>query len=318
MLRDFDPTVDRDKVYNLWCQIFPQWNISQHTFDQVLSLSVAPGPHSCMHLVAEQHGDIVGFVALQHDASSNEGHILALMVAPQVRRRGIARQLHAAALDRFAHYGVRQVWLGRGSPRFWPGVPSDLEAGVRFFEAQGWTWDHTVVDMVRDVQDFETPVPVQERVQPHEIVFSLLTEHDLQEFLDFEERTFPNWVDGVRNVINLGDSQDILLARDTNNRIVGALTLYTEHSHADRLDVIWKDQLGEKAGALGVVGVAPEARDRGIGTALVARGTEIVRDRGASICFLGWVWAINFYRRLGYREWQSYHMSAALFPPMLQ
>ena len=56
--------------------------------------------------------------------------------------------------------------------------------------------------------------------------------------------------------------------------------------------------------------VAAAVRGRGIGTALVAQGTEILRERGVHICFLGWVWAVDFYQRLGYEPWQAYTMSS--------
>ena len=55
--------------------------------------------------------------------------------------------------------------------------------------------------------------------------------------------------------------------------------------------------------------VAPEARRRGIGSALVARGSELLKARGASYSFIEWTWALEFYGRLGYSTWRSYAMS---------
>jgi GNAT superfamily N-acetyltransferase len=73
--------------------------------------------------------------------------------------------------------------------------------------------------------------------------------------------------------------------------------------------VRWKTLLGASAGAIGVVGVAESARQRGVGRALVARASEIVRDRGAQHCFIGWTWMIGLYGELGYHVWQEYQMS---------
>ena len=128
--------------------------------------------------------------------------------------------------------------------------------------------------------------------------------------LAFEAQEFPSWEEGFRQVIELGDTNDMLVVRSASGQIVGSLVLYTAHSHLNRTDVIWKQRLGEDAGALGAVGVAAAVRGRGIGTALVAQGTELLWERGVRICFLGWVWAVDFYRQLGYESWQAYMMSS--------
>ena len=41
----------------------------------------------------------------------------------------------------------------------------------------------------------------------------------------------------------------------------------------------------------------------------MARGSEILQQRDAGNAFIGWVWAIDFYRRLGYEVWRTYQMS---------
>jgi predicted N-acetyltransferase YhbS len=57
------------------------------------------------------------------------------------------------------------------------------------------------------------------------------------------------------------------------------------------------------------VGTAESWRKRGIGTALIARGTEILIERGATHGFIGWTGEISFYGRIGYTVWQTYQMS---------
>lgn len=85
--------------------------------------------------------------------------------------------------------------------------------------------------------------------------------------------------------------------------------MYSPRSHSQRLDVRWKGLLGEDVGAVGIVGVAPAARRRSVGHALVARASETVRTRGARHCFIGWAWMVGLYGDLGYRIWQTYRMS---------
>jgi beta-N-acetylhexosaminidase len=62
-------------------------------------------------------------------------------------------------------------------------------------------------------------------------------------------------------------------------------------------------------GALGTVGVAAARRGQGIGLALVARGSEILKEQGINQCHISWVVLLDFYGKLGYRTWRSYKMS---------
>jgi hypothetical protein len=45
-----------------------------------------------------------------------------------------------------------------------------------------------------------------------------------------------------------------------------------------------------------------------VGTAMVARASEILRDRGVRTCLIDWTVREDFYGRLGYRRWRRYLM----------
>jgi len=100
-----------------------------------------------------------------------------------------------------------------------------------------------------------------------------------------------------------------LFARNGDGRIIGTVSMYSPLSHPQRMSVRWKTLLGDDAGAIGVVGVAASARHCGVGHAMVARASEIVRERGTRHCFIGWAWMISLYGDLSYRVWQEYRMS---------
>ena len=54
--------------------------------------------------------------------------------------------------------------------------------------------------------------------------------------------------------------------------------------------------------------MAPRVQGRVIGTALVARASEILREAGTRTCHIGWTTRESFYRRAGYRPWRRYAM----------
>jgi hypothetical protein len=41
----------------------------------------------------------------------------------------------------------------------------------------------------------------------------------------------------------------------------------------------------------------------------MARASAILKQRGVASVHIGWVYRVNFYRRLGYAPWQEFHMS---------
>jgi GNAT superfamily N-acetyltransferase len=77
---------------------------------------------------------------------------------------------------------------------------------------------------------------------------------------------------------------------------------------------IYEPLLGPGAGTIGCVGVAAPARGAGIGSAMVARASELLRDAGTHACHIGWTRRERFYTRVGYTPWRRYHMARRTAP----
>jgi GNAT superfamily N-acetyltransferase len=308
---------DSAALVALWREVFgATWPLPPARAERLLTEG-EPGTSREL-LLAWEGQRPVGFTIVDHDpqqaAGERSGDLAALGVVPDARRRGIGALLHKAALATLAGRGVRTVQLGGGAPRFWPGVPTSLPDALAFFAAQGWEYSEQSHDMTQPLADYVTPPAVYRRAAAEAVEVSLATPERLAELFVFVEREFPEWAPDYRRIAGLGDTNDLLLAIDQHGRIVGALVLYTPRSHPSRSDVLWTTLLGERCGALGVVGVADAAQRRGIGSLLVGRGTELLRERGATNCLIGWTWALEFYGRLGYRLWRTYQMSWRTLP----
>jgi GNAT superfamily N-acetyltransferase len=170
-------------------------------------------------------------------------------------------------------------------------------AAGRFFAARGWHADHDTLDLVADLRDFRPPPPF-ERARRAEVTITSAVAADLAAVLAFGTATFPSWTRWFR-----AGSQDTLLARDAAGTIVATLLF-----DGPGADAVFLPMLGPTAATIGCVGVAPHMAGRGIGTALVARASEILRDRGAGACHIGWTVRESFYTRAGYRPWRRYRM----------
>ncbi len=309
-IRPYQPASDEAGVFGLWQETFGStWPLTRDVFRQV---TIGTGVYrDGDHFVAEERGAPVGFVATQADQSASPpraGHISALLVAPGRRRRGTGRALHDAAIMRLRETGVHQARLGGGDAYLWPGVPSTLAPALNFFRVCGWSFAETSYDLVQDLHGYKTPPELYRRVVAQGVILDIGTQGQAPELLAFVDREFPSWQASYRSVAALGDYGDFLLARDQDRRVIGAVIMYSPRSHLQRIDARWKTLLGEDAGAIGAAGVAASERRRGVAHALVARASEIVRDRGARQGFIGWAWMIGLYGELGYRVWQEYTM----------
>jgi len=161
-IRPYRPTPDEAGVFDLWQTAFGElWPLTRDVFRRVTVETAVYRDGD--HFVAEENGALIGFVATQAvgDASSQRtGHIVALLVAPMQRRRGIGRALLDAALTHLRETGVRRAQLGGGDTYLWPGVPRTLPSALAFFNSCGWTYAETSYDLVQDVSGYTPPLAI--------------------------------------------------------------------------------------------------------------------------------------------------------------
>ncbi len=283
-MRSFAAAADRDWVEALWTAAMPPaWPL--------LTAGIAMLDEG---LVAESGGHPVGFAAVDM-----AGSIPLILVDPAYQRRGIGTGLLAAATERLRAGGALVVAAASGGGSYiWPGVPRDLPDAVRFFGSRGWRHSHDTLDLVTDLSCYRPPPGVFKRAADAGVSIKRAASTDTASALAFEAAAFPSWVRWFRAA-----ERDILIARDRSGTIAGTLLL-----HGPGADTVFAPLLGPAAGTIGCVGVAPWGQGRGIGTALVARASEILRDAGTRTCHIGWTTRESFYRRAGYQPWRRYAM----------
>jgi GNAT superfamily N-acetyltransferase len=294
-LRALDPERDRPLLERLWeAALEPVWPLLPGGLDLVRDGIVAERPR----------GDGAGDEALGMVAVDPAGSIPLLLVDPAVHRRGVGTRLLGAALERLGALGAGKVRLGGGDDYIWPGVPDDLPAAVGFFAARGWRYDHSVIDLTADLRGYEAPPGVGERPGRAGVSLQVMAEGDRAEVLAFEAAAFPEWVVWFERL-----EASVLVARDRAGGVVGTL-LFSGPPGA----TIYELLLGPAAGTIGCVGVAAAARGAGVGSAMVARASELLRDAGTRACHIGWTQRERFYARLGYVPWRRYHMARRPLP----
>jgi ribosomal protein S18 acetylase RimI-like enzyme len=282
--RSFSPAGDRTAVASLWqAALEPAWPL-------------LPGAIAILSdgVLAVESRRPVGFVAV--DVA---GSIPLLLVHPAHQRRGIGTALVDAALRRLGAAGATEVDAGSGGTvSIWPGVPLDLPAAAGFFAARGWDARHDALDLVADLRGYRPPTRAYDSATRSGVTITQGTESDSGAVLAFETTHFPHWTRWFQS----GD-QNVLIAVDREAGIAGALLF-----SGPGTDTVFGPMLGPDAGTIGCVGVAPHRQERGIGTAMVARASEILRDSGTRTCHISWTAREAFYTRAGYQPWRRYRM----------
>jgi len=283
-LRPFGGVADRALVEALWLAALEgRWPLLPKAIAMVRD-----------GFFAVESGRMVGCVAVDL-----AGSIPLVLVAPGHQRRGIGTDLLSAALDRLRAAGVSTAQAGSGGTgTIWPGVPADLPEAGRLFANCGWQAGQDTLDLVADLPDYQAPALAPGSLAPAGITIRPAAPADVAAVMAFEEATFPNWARWFR-----AGNGDILLARDDAGAICATLLL-----DGPGADTVFEPMLGPAAATISCVGVAPHLQGQGIGTALVVRASEILRDRGAGTCHIGWTVRESFYASAGYRPWRRYRI----------
>ena len=283
-LRPFGGVADHDLVEALWLAALEgRWPL--------LPKAIA--------IVRDGFFAVTGGRAVGCVAVDLAGSIPLILVAPEYQRRGIGTDLLSAALDRLRAASVSTVQAGSGgTDSIWPGVPADLPEAGWLFARCGWRAGQDTLDLVANLPDYRAPAPAPGSSAQAGITIMLAAPADVAAVMAFETATFPHWARSFR-----AGNRDILLARDDAGAICATLLL-----DGPDADTVFEPMLGRAAATINCVGVAPHRQGRGIGTALVARASEILRDRGAGTCHISWTVRESFYTRAGYRPWRRYRM----------
>jgi beta-N-acetylhexosaminidase len=299
--RRYEPARDGGAARALWdACLGSTWPIDPSAFHRILT--------GGDHVVAERGGQLVGLVAARGHA--DRGGVLALLVDPAHRRRGLGRALHDRALDRLRAAGVRRVRLGPTGhgENIWAGVPVDLPDAWAFFERAGWTSHERVADLVLDLDGHFTPPAIRARASAAGVVVALALPEEAASVVAFVRAHFGGWDELYAAAFGNGEADDVLVARGPGGAIQGTVLVHGPDARWHG-PLKWARRLGASTGAIGAIGVAEAARRNGTGLALLAWATEALKERGLARSYVGGTWLRDWYGKLGYRVWMDYRVS---------
>lgn len=292
---------DRAELLELWAKALPLDAVTADTLETRVLLDENFDPAT--FLLARADGRLAGFavgtyarrMAMgDHDPGGDRCWITAFGIDPSMDLEEVGAALLEELLSRFRRLGKKECWISTyPTGYFTPGLDrSAYDHIVEFFLAHGFRKDREALSMDASIVLFEVPARVRETeelLRNKGIEVRPYRREDLLIFLDFLEKTMPlDWMRveraNLKKIATGGFRPDQITLVVDKGTIIGYCQF--EGSH------------------FGPFGVSEAYQGRGIGTVLLARTLERMRQQGHHDAWVMWTddTAAKVYSKFGFRE----------------
>ena len=235
-----------------------------------------------MALVAGEDGEVSGFMlGVTRDVRGERiGYLKLMAVAPDQRKKGVARSLYEKMEALFRKAGVQKVRIFDVPLNYFqPGIDPRYTEALCFAWRMGFARFDDTTNLIADLEarDWETDQKEHDLAEEG-IIISRATEEDRVELLRFIEDEFALW----RHEVSMAFQREpvaIHIAR-FNDRIRG-FSAYNGNNVG--------------TGWFGPMGTSNVLRGRGIGEVLLKRCLSDLKAEGNKKAIIPWVGPIAFY-----------------------
>jgi GNAT superfamily N-acetyltransferase len=198
--------------------------------------------------------------------------------------------------------GSNRLVFGQDSGHFFPGCPTDFGALSDFLMVEGFAEGAEVVDLERDMRDYQNPyqTPADAQMRPVE------SDADAALVEAFLVREFPGrWTYDVLSKMKR-EGKDCVFGLFRGGACDG-FALLQDWRHREPIGgAVWRSDLGERWGSLGPIGVSKDLRGQGYGHALLGSALSELRERGVHRAIIDWTTLRDFYGKHGFEVSRSY------------
>lgn len=239
----------------------------------------------------------VGFISCK--IKEDRGSIVFIFIDKRHRFKGLGSKLLKKSIEWFKTNKVKEITFGSGAGSYmFPGLPKNLEI-EDFFRKNGFVIsDDGLVDMYQDITNWEFPKDLLDKVEKEGVTIQFSSKDVGGKIMRFTKENFPNWYEYYKQDMENEDFHSVFYA-SINDEIVGISKLWIG-------DCTWDLLFENSIGGGGALGVSEKHRGKEIGLAMKAWGTQKVKERGVKYVWIGWTYAIDFYKKLGFEVWREY------------
>ncbi len=294
-----------EKIVERWNAFYPA---RYQTDLELFSLNTVDSPlmdWGVSLVKLDDDGGVLGFVCFKKPATRyfkvndpDSVHLNCIAFSSP----SIAIDLLSEAKKILRERGVTRIVFGTDSKHFFPGVPIDVPALNDLLMVEGFEFGGEQVDLERDLSTYELPKPLPEGVE-----FRPLTPGDHDSLVAFFDDEFPGrWKYDVLWKVEKEGRYDFVYGLIHERRVRG-FALLQDASHRFPIGgAVWRNNLGEKWGSLGPIGVSQKTRGQGWGGALLGAALQHLANSGAKQSIIDWTTLVEFYGKHGFEPTRTY------------
>jgi len=291
-----------DDTYNLYksSKEYSLWPIKEEKFISIL-YGKDDANNETRVFKEEVGGKLVGFISVKAKVleGKKKGSIVFLFASESYRVRGIAHKLVQSGLSWFREQDVHQIKFGgNAGSYFWPALPDNLPYLKNNLEKEGFEFSDGPVDMFADITQFVLPKEVYKPLEDDGVVIEYANEEYKDLMLEFAKENFSHWYEYYFEDLRKGNFNKVFFAHK-DKEIIAISELWVGDSNWDLL-------FENNVGGGGALGVEEKWRGKGIGLAMKAWGTEILKGKGIKYVWVSWTSSIGFHEKLGFKIWRRY------------
>lgn len=264
--------------------------------------------------VAVINEEPVGFVInkiwsheYQLEAYLNTGWISLIYVKKEFRNQGIGSELLNKSLSAFKSFNCNKVFLGRDYQNFFPGLPVDLKAHVKWFAKRGFSGLYDTNDLVNNKLD--SKYELRTYLDNLNYTIRLGNKNDLPKIDAFFKKNFPSrWhVEYLDYVSNGGNGFEYLICLDPEENVCGFCKIQTFDTPINLIgySLTWRNRF-DRIGGVGPLGVDKDYRHKNIAYNLLVSAINELIDRNCQKAIIDWTNLMELYRKFGFEIWKSY------------
>lgn len=264
--------------------------------------------------VALNDNEPIGFVINKiwlHDYhienNLNTGWISLIYVKKKFRNMGIGSELLQKSIDAFKSLGCTKIYLGRDYQNFFPGLPVDLKAHLKWFTKRGFCGLYDTNDLVNNKLDFKYELRDYTDNSPYTIRIG--NKLDLPKIDAFFKKNFPGrWhVEFLDYVSNGGNGSEYLICLDQFENVCGFCKIQTFDTPINLIgySLTWRSRF-DRIGGIGPLGVDKDYRHKNIAYNLLVSSINELIDRNCQKAIIDWTNLMELYRKFGFEIWKSY------------
>lgn len=237
------------------------------------------------------------------------GYINSIIVDINYRKQGIGTRLLDIAEKNLIHLGGKTIRLGSDTYHFFPGIPLECLCSRQFFLKRGYKIEDSFYDLICDISKVKFENIYGKKYNFERYKVGTLKLNDREGLMQFLCKNFSGrWYEEFEEFFQIGmEDRDVVVLKN-EDKVIGFAHIYDNKSKFIGPSIYWRQLLDKNYGGLGPVGIDKDYRKCGLGTFILLKSLEILKERHVNKMVIDWTDTdiLDFYGKFNFIPWKEY------------